>query len=289
MLEVGRIAGVLIVAAGSGHPVARAAIPGPAGELSPDLRPVLVLQPPQGPLLLAHPAAQQRDHKERSVPLPAAWQTSTPDRGFNQALLMQLSPLAANWPWRTLIVSGSGPESDRELQSLTAQAAVIAVVRDSLEDLGGKVQFRVTIELSTVRAIATAHERRERTRVEYLAPALPADSDLPRRSLAGFATDGVLDEQVNTAATDLSQFLATIVARVSVPNSLHPHNPTLGGLGLHLACAECRASNRVVYLQPGRVWLRVGKPPGRILALPLPKQTSQPATQGGHAARTERP
>jgi hypothetical protein len=275
MREVGRIVGVLIVTAGFSHTAASAETPGPTGELSPDMRPVLVLQPPQGPLLLAHRIAPQRDHKERRVPLPAAWQTSEPDRGFNQALLMQLSHVAANWPWRTLVVSTSGPESASQLQSLTGQDAVVAVVGDALVDLGGKVQFQITLELTTVRAIATAHERRVRTRVEYFAPALAADSGLPRRNPAMFAMDGVLDDQVSTAATDLSQFLATIVARVSVPNSLHPHNPTLGGLGLHLICAECRASNRVVYLQPGRVWVSVGKPPGRILALPLPQPKSQ--------------
>ena len=83
-----------------------------------------------------------------------------------------------------------------------------------------------------------------------------------------FAANGRLDDQVSTAATDLSQFLATIVARVSVPDSLHPHNPTLGELGLHPSCGTCRASDPVVYLQPARVWVRVGKLPGSILALP---------------------
>ncbi len=288
MREAVRIVGVLILTAAFGRTPAGAETPGPTGELSPDMRPVLVLQPPQGPLLLARRGAPQRDHKERRLPLPAAWQTSEPDRGFNQALLMQLSHVAANWPWRTLIVSTSGPEIASQLQSLTDQDAVVAVVGEALADLGGKVQLQITMELTTVRAIATAHERRVRSRVEYFAPALVADSGLPRRNPA-FAMDGVLDDQVSTAATDLSQFLATIVARVSVPSSLHPHNPTLGGLALHLVCAECRASNRVVYLQPGRVWVSVGKRPGRILALPLPPPKSQPAIQGGHAARIDRP
>jgi hypothetical protein len=242
---------------------AHAANAGSAIELSPDLRPVLILEPPQGEVLLVHRATRQR------APLPAAWQTSEPDRGFTQALLMQLSHVAANWPWRTLIVSTSGPDSERQLQSLAGQDAVLAVAHAELLDLAGKVQFHVTLELSTLRAIATAQATRLRTHVEYFAPALPADSTVPHRTPAPFATDGALDEQVSTAATDLSQFLATIVARVSVPSSLHPHNPTLGGLGLHLTCAECRASDRVVYLQPGRVWVSVRKPPGTILALPL--------------------
>jgi hypothetical protein len=270
MREAGRIAGVLLVTAGA----VQAAPLGPASELSPDMRPVLVLQPPQGQLQLVHPGARPRDRKERLAPLPAAWQTPEADRGFTQALLMQLSHAAANWPWRSLIVSASGPESDSQLQSLSEQDAVLAVVQDELVDLGGKVQFQVTMELTTVRAIATAHERRVHTHVEYLTQALPADSEQPRRNLAPFAQDGTLDAQVSTAATDLSQFLATIVARVSVPNSLHPHNPTLGGLGLHPSCSECRASDRVVYLQPGRVWVRAGKASGSILALPL-KQTTQ--------------
>jgi len=146
----------------------------------------------------------------------------------------------------------------------------------------------VTLQLVTVRAIATRQETRAKTPVQYFAPLLAADSGQPRRSQAAFAMDGALDEQVSTAATDLSQFLATIVARVSVPASLHPRNPTLGELGLHPACGECRASDRVIYLQPGRAWVRVGKPPGSILSLPL-NQASRTAAPGGHTARTDNP
>jgi hypothetical protein len=249
---------VLIVACAAAH----AANPGPGAGLSPDLRPVLVLEPPHGALLLVH-------HEERRGPLPPAWLTSEPDRGFGQALLMQLSQASANWPWRTLVVSSSGPESDSQLQSLMGQDAVIAVVRDELVDHTGKVELHVTMQLVTIRAIGTAHEVRERTQVEYFAPPLAGDSARPRRSQAHFVMDGPLDDQVSTAATDLSQFLATIVARVSVPDSLHPHNPTLGELRVHPTCGECRASDTVVYEQPGRIWVRVGKPPRTILALPV--------------------
>ena len=147
--------------------------------------------------------------------------------------------------------------------------AVIAAVHDELVDLAGKVELHVTMQLVTVRASATAREARVRTQVEYFAPPLVADGAMPRRSLAQFAMEGPLDDQVGTAATDLSQFLATIVARVSVPDSLHPHNPTLGELGVHPTCGACRTSDPVVYEQPGRVWVRLGKPPGTILALPL--------------------
>jgi hypothetical protein len=244
----------------------RAANLAPATELSPDRRPVLILEPPQGALLLVHHGALLPDHRG---PLPSAWRTPEPDRGFTAALLMQLSHVAANWPWRTLIVSTSGPESDSQLQTLTGEDAVVVVVHDELVDLGGKVQFQVSLELVTVRAIATRHETRVQTPVQYLAPALVADSAMPRRSLAAFAPDGPLDDQVSTAVTDLSQFLATIVARVSVPESLRAHNPTLGELGAHPICGQCRASDPVVYQQPGRVWVRVGKRGGSILALPL--------------------
>jgi len=253
MRQAALLVGVLVVSAGS------------AAELSPDIRPVLILQPPQGELLLVRHVAHLSDKRA----LPRAWRTSEADRGFTQALLMQLSHVAANWPWRSLIVSASASQSDSHLQTLSGQDAVVAVAHDELVDLGGKIEFHVTVDLITVRAIATAQEQRTHTPVEYFAPALKADSSLPRRSLAAFAMDGALDDQVSTAATDLSQFLALIVARVSVPSSLHPHNPTLGELGLHPVCAECRASNPVVYRQPSRVWVRVGKPPGRILALPL--------------------
>ncbi len=275
--QAGSIVGVLILAAGFGP--ALAASPETAIELSPDARPVLILVPPQGELLLGRRGARRR------VPLPSAWQTSEADRGFTQALLMQLSHVAANWPWRTLIVSSSGPESASQLQTLGGQSAVVAVVQDELLDLAGKVQFHVHMELTTVREIASRHERRVQTHVDYVAAALAADSAAPRRNAAAFAPNGALDEQAGTAATDLSQFLALIVARVSVPASLQPRNSTLGGLGLHPNCAECRASDRVVYLQPGRVWVRVGRPPGSILAVPL-KQTSRTATPGGHTAPT---
>jgi hypothetical protein len=290
----------MIVAAGSG--AAPAATLGPATELSPDMRPVLVLQPPQGELMLVHHAgplpdrqaeslAQKlgywiaapvidRDREERRTHLPSAWLTSSPDRGFSQALLMQLSQVSSNWPWRTLVISSSGPESDSQLQTLPGQDAIVAVVHEELVDLGDKVEFHVLMDLVTVRAIATPHETRVRTEVEYFAPALTADRRLPRRSLALFAANGRLDEQVSTAAADLSQFLATIVARVSVPDSLHPHNPTLGELGLHPRCGVCRPSDPVVYLQPGRVWVRVGKLPASILALPRqPARSLQPRTR----------
>ena len=261
-MKAGALVAAMIVATGSG--VAQAASSGPATELSPDVRPVLVLQPPQGELKLVHRALPLpgRTH------LPSAWLTAAPDRGFSQALLMQLSQVSSNWPWRTLVISSSGPESDSQLQTLPGQDAVVAVVHAELVEVGEKVQFHVLMDLVTVRAIATPHETRVATRVEYFAPALAADRRQPRRSLALFAANGRLDGQVTTAAADLSQFLATIVARVSVPDSLHPHNPTLGELGLHPSCGTCRASDPVVYLQPARVWVRVGKLPGSILALP---------------------
>lgn len=259
---------VLLLAAAT---VAYAADPGPGTGLSPDLRPVLVLEPPRGALQLVQHAARPPD-RERRGPLPPAWRTAEPDRGFSQALLMQLSQASANRPWRTLIVSGPGPHGDGPLHSLMGQTAVIARVRDELVDFAGKVELHVTVQLVTVRAMATPHETRVRTPVEYVAPPLTANSARPRRSRAQFVPDGPLDVQVNTAATDLSQFLATIVARVSVADSLHPHNPTLGELGLHPACAACRPSDPVVYEQPGRVWVRVGRPPGAILALPLTRR-----------------
>jgi hypothetical protein len=267
--KAGKLVGtVLLLAAVT---TADAASSGPGAGLSPDLRPVLVLEPPHGALQLVHHAVRLPDN-ERRGPLPSAWRTSESDRGFTQALLMQLSQPSANWPWRTQIVSSSGPESDSQLQSLPGQDAVIAVVRDELVDLAGKVELHVKMQLVTVRAIATPHETRMRTQVEYFAPPLTGNSAMPRRSHAHFVMDGPLDEQVSTAATDLSQFLATIVARISVPDSLHPHNPSLGELGVHPTCSACRASDPVVYEQPGRVWVRVGKPPGTILALPLTRR-----------------
>jgi hypothetical protein len=253
-----RSAGQIVVAVMMMAGLSRA----PAIELSPDTRPVLLLQPPRGDLMLAHRALHR-------VPLPQAWRTSESDRGFAEALQQQLSHGAANWPWRRLIDSSSGADSDTQLRTLADQTAVIAVVHDELVDLGGRVEFHVTVELVTVRGVATAHESRTRLRVQYFAPSLSADSSAPRRTTAPFVSDGPLDEQVSTAATDLSQFLATMVARVSVPAALRPHNPTLGELGAHPICAECRASDQVVYVQPGRVWVRVAKAPGSILALPL--------------------
>ncbi|HEY3846796.1 MAG TPA: hypothetical protein VGL95_06755 [Acetobacteraceae bacterium] len=233
---------------------------------------MLLLQAPQGELMLVHHPVLLPDHHAR---LPSAWRSGEPDRGFSAALLTQLSHVAANWPWRTLIISTSGPETDSQLQTLGGEDAVVAVVNEELVDLRGRVQLHVTMELVTVRAIATRQETRVRTPVQYFAPVLAADSGMPRRSLAAFAMDGTLDDQVSTAATDLSQFLAMFVARVSVPASLRAHNPTLGELGVHPVCGECRPSDPVVYQQPGRVWVRVGKSRGTILALPL--QSARPA------------
>jgi hypothetical protein len=259
MRPAGQIVGAVMVMVGLSA--------APATELSPDTRPVLLLQPPQGDLMLAHHAG----------PLPPAWRTPESDRGFTQALLQQLSHGAANWPWRRLIVSNSSADSDSQLATLADQTAVIAVVHDELVDRADRVEFHVTMELVTVRGIATPHETRVHTRVQYFAPPLTADSAVPQRTPAPFVVDGPLDEQVSTAATDLSQFLATIVARVSVPPGLRPHNPTLGELRAHPICAECRASDRVVYVQPGRVWVRVAKAAGSILALPL--QSTRPSSR----------
>ncbi len=141
---------------------------------------------------------------------------------------------------------------------------------------GASCSSNVTLELVTVRAIATRHETRAQIPVQYFAPLLVADSAMPRHNLAAFAMEGPLDDQVSTAATDLSQFLATMVARISVPESLRAHNPTLGELGAHPVCAECRAADPVVYQQPGRVWVRVAKSGGSILSLPL--QSTRAAT-----------
>jgi hypothetical protein len=277
----------------------------PTAELSPDTRPVLVVEPPPGELLLVRHVARLPDRPAESLvlklghwivtpvtsasraehraPLPAPWRTSEADRGFTQGLLMQLSHVAGNSPWRTLIVSGSHLESDSQLQTLGGRDAVLAVVHDELVDLDGKVEFHMTLDLVTVRSIATARERRVHLPVQYFAPALAADSGQPRRYVASFAMDGALDDQVSTAATDLSQFLATIVARVSVPQSLHPHNPTLAELGVHPSCGVCRPTDPVVYSQPERVWVRVraGKAPGSILSLPLQSLRSP-------ASRTEK-
>ena len=247
---------------------------GPATELAPDERPALLLEPPQGPLLLEHHSLLLPNRRSA---LPAPWRTGEPDRGFTSALLMQLSHVAANWPWRSLIVSTSGPESDSQLQTLGGEDAVVAVVKDELMDLGGKVQFHVTVDLVIVRGIATRHETRSHIPVQYFAPALNADSAAPRRSPAAFAMDGPLDDQVSTAATDLTQFLATIVARLWVPESLRAHNPTLAELGVRPVCADCRATDPVVYQQPGRVWVRVARSGGSILSLPL--QSVRPASR----------
>jgi hypothetical protein len=259
MRPAGQIVGAVMVVVGLSA--------APATELSPDTRPLLLLQPPQGDLMLVQGAMHR-------VRLPTVWRTAESDRGFAQALLQQLSHGAAHWPWRRLSVSSSGADSDSQLAALADQTAVIAVVHDELVDLAGKVEFHVTMELITVRGSATAHETRTHTQVQYFAPPLSADSSVPRRITAPFVVDGPLDAQVSTAATDLSQFLATIVARVSVPPGLRPHNPTLGELGAHPICGECRASDRVVYVQPGRVWVRVAKAPDSILALPL--QSARP-------------
>ncbi len=300
--QAGLIVGAIIVAAlGSALPDAVHAAVAAATQLSPDVRPVLMLEPPQGDLLLVNHAARlpdkgseslalklghwiaapisRRDRYEWSAQLPLSWRTSEPDRGFAQALLLQLSG-PANWPWQTLIVSSSGPESDSQLQSLVGQDAVIAVIRDELVDLAGKVELHVTMDLTTVRAIATTHETRVHVSVDYFARALRADSGQSRRSVAQFVVAGPLDDQVNTAAADLSEFLATVVARVSIPNSLHPHNPTLGELGVHPSCDVCRPADPVVYQQPGRVWVQVSKVPGSILALPL--QSVRPAGRVVH-------
>ncbi len=173
--KAGTIVGAFIVAVlgGALHGAAHAATA--ATELSPDRRPVLMLEPPQGDLLLVNhpgrlpdkgsgsfalkpghwiaPPIPKRERYEWSTQLPASWRTTAPDRGFAQALLLQLSG-SANWPWQTLIVSTSGPESDSQLQTLVGQDAVVAVVRDELVDLAGKVQLHVTMDLTTVRAIA---------------------------------------------------------------------------------------------------------------------------------------
>src|ERR1700753_1504862 len=129
-----------MAAGGAAHAV-------PTAELSPDTRPVLVVEPPQGELLLVRHITRLPDRPSESLvlrlghwivapvtgatrtehraPLPAPWRTTEADRGFTQALLMQLSHVAGNSPWRTLIVSSSHLESDSQLQTLGGRDAVL--------------------------------------------------------------------------------------------------------------------------------------------------------------------
>jgi hypothetical protein len=261
-------------------------------ELSPDLRPTLIVLPPLQGLMLAHhahPLSQSRaealahalgllvalpiiHHRARESlqPLPPSWRTDDADRGFMEQLSGALEPGEANWPWRELRIVKSGEEIDRLVSQLSGQDVAVALLGFELEDLGAHVQLSVQADVTFVRFAGTARESRVRTLIRHLAPRLDADPQRPRASAAQFRAAGPLDRLMSTAALDLSRVLAVTVARdvSAVASIAQPQGRRYGQLGRKPKCRECRADDPVLHEEPGRVWVAPTKLPGTVLSLP---------------------
>jgi len=263
----------------------------PVAELAPDLRPTLIVVLPPSSLLLVHHAhpmpvgeAEQlalrlglfmaipiirRRARESAAPLPVAWRSAAPDRGFAQQLTTALERTQANWPWRTLRVVNSGAQTQSLLEHLTGEDVAIATFGFQLEDLEREVQFSAQAHILLVRSAGTPRESRTQILIDHLAAALPADAAHPRRYAALFATGGPLDQMVSAAAHDLTHALAVIIARLATPTptgSLPSRH--FADLAAKPSCAECRPEDAVLHEEPGRVWVAPARLPGTVLSLP---------------------
>ncbi|HUN28077.1 MAG TPA: hypothetical protein VMU67_17405 [Steroidobacteraceae bacterium] len=264
----------------------------PATALSPDERPILVLVASPSTLMVVHHAhplppseAEQlalklglfiagpiiRRHAREGVdPLPTAWQTSEPDRGFIEALSAALDRTQANWPWRTLRIVDS--EADARTVLAESRGDDVAVVRFKcdLDDDLRSVQFVARASVELVRDADTPRESRTQFQIRHLAEPLAADWGRPRKYASEFRPDGPLDHEVDGAALDLSRALAVTIARLTTAT------PSLTIASRHFAdltrkpkCAVCEPGDPVLHEEPGRVWVAPGRLAGTVLSLPV--------------------
>jgi len=264
----------------------------PSTALSPDQRPTLVLVASASTLMVVHHArplppsvAEQlalklglfiagpiiRRHAREGVdPLPTAWQTSEPDRGFIQALSAALDRTLANWPWRTLRIVGSEAEARDVLADSRGEDVAVVRFKCELDDDLRTVQFIARASVELVRAAGTPRESRTQFQIRHLALPLTADWGRARKYASEFRADGPLDQEVDAAAFDLSRALAVTIARLTTATpSLNISSRHFGDLLHKPKCPVCEPGDPVLHEEPGRVWVAPAKLAGTVLSLPV--------------------
>jgi hypothetical protein len=268
-----------------------ASAPAPAAALSPDERPTLVIVAAPMALTIVHHAnplppaeAEQlalniglyaavpiirRRARDGWDPLPRAWQTDQPDRGFFADLAAALDPAQqANWPWRALKIVSSKAEADAAVAQLSGQDAAIATFKCELEDQLHSVQLVARASVKLIHDAGTPGQSTQFNIRRYGRP-LEADWGSPRKYADVFRSGGALDEEVNAAALDLSHALAVIIARLTTPTTLEAANRHFGDLSHKPECPECQPGDPVIHEEPGRVWVIPARLGTTLLSLPV--------------------
>jgi len=271
---------------------AHASAPPPAAALSPDQRPTLVIVAAPMMLTIVHHAnpmppaeAEQlalkigldaavpiirRLARDGWDPLPRAWQTEQPDRGFFADVSDALDPAQqANWPWRGLKIVASTAEAETALSQLSGQDAAIATFRCDLEDQLHTVQLVARANVKLIRNAGTQAQSGMQFNIRRYGSPIVADWGRPRKYAVTFRSGGALDEEVNAAALDLSHALAVVIARLTTPTTLDAASRHFGDLTHKPRCPECRPGDPVIHEEPGRVWVMPARLGATLLSLPV--------------------
>ncbi len=284
--------------------LADAAAPAPGTTLSPDQRPTLVIVTMPTALLIAHHPqplsatdAEQlalklglftagpiirRRARSGLDPLPRAWQSGDPDRGFSAALAAALDRSQANWPWRALRIVASESEARDAVNDLKGQDVAVVSFKCELEDWMHTVQYSARAHVQLLRAAGTPQESRTEFSIRHLSRLLTADWGDSRKYAAVFRFGGPLDQAVDSAVLDLSRALAVTIARLTTatPN-IRIAGREFGQLPDKPKCPECRPDDAVLHEEPGRVWVAPANLAGTVLSLPVGQSSDQ--------ANSERP
>lgn len=300
----------LVLAAGlAGTPaLAGADSVAPVTALSPDQRPTLVIVASPVALLIVHhpqPLSPQdaeqlalrigifaaapiirRQARAGLDPLPQAWQSGDPDRGFVASLEAALDRSQANWPWRALKIVESQAEANDAVADLTGQDVAVVTFRCDLEDWMHTVQFSARARVKLLRAAGTPQESRTQFSIQHLSVPLTADWGRARQYAAVFRPGGPLDRTVTAAALDLSRALAVTIARLTTGTpDIRIAGREFSQLVEKPKCPECRPDDPVLHEEPGRVWVAPSKLAGTVLSLPVGPTDDQAASERPRAAR----
>lgn len=271
---------------------ASASVPAPPAALSPDQRPTLVIVSPPTALTIVHHArplppaeAEQlalklgleaavpiirRRARDGWDPLPRAWQTDEPDRGFSADISAALDPAQqANWPWRALKIVTSSAEADAALAELSGQDAAIATFKCELEDDFRTVQLVARATVRLIHDAGAAGQKETQFNIRHYGRPIAADWGRPRKYAITFRSGGPIDDEVSGAALDLSHALAVIIARLTTPETLTAASRQFGDLTHKPTCPECRAADPVIHQEPGRVWIIPARLGATLLSLPV--------------------
>ncbi len=264
----------------------------PAAALSPDQRPTLVIVAVPTGLTIVHHAHPLPPNKAEQLalklglfiaapiirrhardgwdPLPRAWQTDEPDRGFDAALSAALDPAQqANWPWRALKIVSSSAEADAALAQLAGHDAAVATFKCELEDQMRAVQLVARASVRLVRDAGAAGEAQTQFNIRHYGRPIAADWGRPRKYAAAFRRGGPLDRQISAAALDLSHALAVVIARLTTPSTLETSSRHYGDLAHKPKCPQCRPGDPVLHEEPGRVWVIPARLGATLLSLPV--------------------